>query len=234
MIIEICANSFESAKAAAEGGAHRIELCTQLAVGGLTPSHQLIEKVITELNIPVHALIRPRKGNFCYTEEEIITMINDIKFCKNAGCQGVVSGALTPENKIDIAATKRLINASKGLDFTFHRAFDCTDNAFESLEILKSLKIKRILSSGQKSTAFDGLSLLKELNQLSQGKIEIMPGSGINLKNAERFKKNGFKSIHLSATNQQKTSSSSFFEGGAEGVSDVNTIRKIIELVTKN
>ncbi len=234
MIVEICANSFESAKAADQGGAHRIELCTQLAVGGLTPSHQLIEKVITELNIPVHVLIRPRKGNFCYSEDEINVMINDIDFCKKAGCKGVVSGVLTSENKIDIAATKRLINASKGLDFTFHRAFDCTDNAFEALEDLKTLKIKRILSSGQKSTAFEGLTLLKEINQLSQGEIEIMPGSGINVKNAASFKKTGFKSIHLSATPQQKTNSSSFFEGGTEGVSDVTTIRNIIELVSKN
>lgn len=232
MIVEICANSFESAKAAQNGGAHRIELCTQLALGGLTPSHELIEKVISELTIPIHVLIRPRKGNFCYIEDEINTMINDIEFCKKIGCAGVVSGVLTLENKIDTTATKRLINASKGMDFTFHRAFDCTENPIESLEQLIDLKIKRILSSGLKQTAFEGLSLLTEMKKLSKGKIEIMPGSGINTENAFQFKENGFESIHLSATQQQKKKSTSFFEGGTEGVSDVNIIREVIKLVS--
>tara|TARA_B100000809_G_C15133426_1_gene529463 strand:+ start:359 stop:1063 length:705 start_codon:yes stop_codon:yes gene_type:complete len=234
MIVEICANSFESALAAEKGGAHRMELCTQLAVGGLTPSHQLIKKVITELSIPVHVLIRPRKGDFYYSEDELTTMINDIEFCNNIGCQGVVSGVLTSENKINISATKRLINAAKGMDFTFHRAFDCTENAIESLEQLIDLKIKRVLSSGQKQTAFKGLSLLKEMNKLSNGKIEIMPGSGINTENARYFKDHGFCSIHLSATLQQKEKPTSFFEGGTEGVSDLKTIKKIIALVATN
>ena len=232
MIVEICANSFESALAAEKGGAHRMELCTQLALGGITPSHQLIKKVITELSIPVHVLIRPRKGDFCYSEPEINTMISDIEFCKKTGCQGVVSGVLTSENRINIVATKRLINAAKGMDFTFHRAFDCTENAIESLEQLIDIKIKRVLSSGQKQSAFEGISLLKVMNKLSNGKIEIMPGSGINIENARDFKDQGFSSIHLSATLQQKEKSISFFEGGTEGVSDLKTIKRIIELVS--
>ena len=234
MIVEICANSFESALAAEKGGAHRIELCTQLAFGGLTPSHQLIKKVIAELNIPVHVLIRPRKGSFCYTEFELNKMISTINFCKNTGCQGVVSGVLTSENRINITATKRLINAAKEMDFTFHRAFDCTENAIESLEQLIDLKIKRVLSSGQKQTAYEGLSLLNKMNILSNGKIEIMPGSGINTKNARCFKDQGFCSIHLSATLQQKEKHPSFFEGGTESISDLKTIKKIIELVATN
>ena len=234
MIVEICANSFESALAAEKGGAHRIELCTQLAFGGLTPSHQLIKKVIAELNIPVHVLIRPRKGSFCYTEFELNKMISTINFCKNTGCQGVVSGVLTSENRINISATKRLINAAKEMDFTFHRAFDCTENAIESLEQLIDLKIKRVLSSGQKQTAYEGLSLLNKMNILSNGKIEIMPGSGINTKNARCFKDQGFCSIHLSATLQQKEKHPSFFEGGTESISDLKTIKKIIELVATN
>ena len=234
MIVEICANSFESALAAEKGGAHRIELCTQLAFGGLTPSHQLIKKVIAELNIPVHVLIRPRKGSFCYTEFELNKMISTINFCKNTGCQGVVSGVLTSGNRINISATKRLISAAKGMDFTFHRAFDCAENAIESLEQLIDLKIKRVLSSGQKQTAYEGLSLLNKMNILSNGKIEIMPGSGINTKNARCFKDQGFCSIHLSATLQQKEKHPSFFEGGTESISDLKTIKKIIELVATN
>ena len=220
--------------AAEKGGAHRIELCSQLAFGGLTPSRQLIKKVIAELNIPVHVLIRPRKGSFCYSEDELNSMIRDIEFCKSIGCQGVVCGVLTSENKINVAATKRLIYAAKDVDFTFHRAFDCTENALDSLKQLIDLKIKRVLSSGQKQTAYNGLALLQEMNELSNGKIEIMPGSGINLENALCFKDQGFSSIHLSATLQKKENSTSFFEGGTESISDLKTIKQIIELVAIN
>ena len=105
MIVEICANSFESAVAAQNGGADRIELCTQLAVGGLTPSRHLIKKVVSELSIPVHVLIRPRKGNFCYSKKELNIMKNDIEFCKYLGCSGVVSGVLRSDLTIDLIAT---------------------------------------------------------------------------------------------------------------------------------
>lgn len=232
MIVEICANSFDSAKAAQDGGANRIELCTQLAVGGLTPSYSLIEKVKNELAIPIHVLIRPRKGDFCYTEQELNSMINDINFCKKIGCQGVVSGVLTTDLKIDLIAIQQLIKAANGMDFTFHRAFDCVNDPLKSLEQLIDLKIKRILSSGQKQTAFEGLSLLTEMKKLSKGKVEIMPGSGINTENAIYFKENGVESIHLSATHQKKEKSTSFFEGGTEGVSDVNIIKEVIEIVS--
>jgi len=234
MIVEICANSFESAEAAQNGGANRIELCTQLAHGGLTPSHELIEKVITELSIPVHVLIRPRKGDFCYSVDEINTMIDDIEFCKKIGCEGVVSGILTTDSKIDILSTKRLIEASKGMDFTFHRAFDCAENPIESLEQIIEFKIKRVLSSGQMPTAVEGMSLLSEMKKLSNGKVEIMPGSGVNTENALFFKDEGFCSIHLSATIQPKEKTTSFFEGGVEGVSDINTIEEVVKLVSPN
>ena len=112
MIIEICANSYESAKAAMEGGASRIELCTNLSVGGLTPSRKLIRKVITELNIAVHVLIRPRGGNFVYSEDEIETMLDVIGFCKKTGCSGIVSGILTSENTIDEKAGFEMIHFS--------------------------------------------------------------------------------------------------------------------------
>lgn len=232
MIVEICANFFESAMAAQKGGAHRIELCTQLAVGGLTPSKKLIEKVISELTIPTHVLIRPRKGDFCYTEDEISNMINDIEFCKKIGCSGVVSGVLQSDLSLDLIATQQLIEAANGIDFTFHRAFDCVQDPLKSLEQLVELKVKRILSSGQKANAIDGITLLSEMKRIANRKVEIMPGSGINLGNAKRFKDVGFHSIHLSATQQQKKKSTSFFEGGSEGVSDEKTIRNIVTLVS--
>ncbi len=232
MIVEICANSFESAVAAQRGGADRIELCTQLAVGGLTPSRHLIKKVVSKLSIPIHVLIRPRKGDFCYSKKELNIMKNDIEFCKYLGCSGVVSGVLRSDLTIDLIAIKQLIEAADGLDFTFHRAFDCVKDPLVSLEKLIDLKIKRVLSSGLKPIAIEGISLLSDMNKLANQQIEIMPGSGINLGNVLRFKNKGFTSIHLSATQQPEKKSASFFEGGTEGVSDEKTIRKIKSLVS--
>ena len=232
MIVEICANSFESAIAAQNGGANRVELCRQLAIGGLTPTHQLIKKVMPELSIPIHVLIRPRKGNFCYSKEELNIMKNDIEFCKNIGCSGVVSGVLDSNLTINLIATQQLIETANGIDFTFHRAFDCVKDPLLALENLIDLKIKRVLSSGLKPSAIEGISLLAEMNKIANQQIEIMPGSGINLDNVLQFKNKGFTSIHLSATQQPEKKSASFFEGGTEGVSDEKTIRKIMSLVS--
>lgn len=240
MIIEICANSFESAQAAQFAEASRIEFCTELSVGGLTPSHGLIEKVVSELNIPTHVLIRPRSGNFTYSEDEVDVMLRDIAFCKKMGCAGIVSGFLTSENKIDSNKTKQLIDASTGMEFTFHRAFDWVENPIVELQKLIDLKVNRLLSSGQKPTAIEGISLLKELQNLSKGKLEIMPGGGINLENALKFKEAGFKSIHLSATTKNQVllqkpkvsmHSEVFFEEGIVATSNKETIQKIIQLL---
>lgn len=240
MILEICANSFESAQAAQLAGANRIELCTELSVGGLTPSHGLIEKVVSELNIPTHVLIRPRSGNFTYYEEEFDVMLRDIAFCKKLGCAGIVSGFLTSESKIDLNRTKQLIDASEGMEFTFHRAFDWVENPIDELQKLIDLKVNRLLSSGQKHTAIEGISLLKELQNHSKGKIEIMPGGGINLENALKFKETWFNSIHLSATTKKQVllqkskvsmHSEVFFEEGIIATSDKETIQNIITLL---
>jgi|TARA_R110000822_G_scaffold246507_2_gene374762 copper homeostasis protein len=240
MIIEICANSFESAQAAQLAGADRIELCTELSVGGLTPSQGLIEKVISELNIPTHVLIRPRSGNFTYSEEEVDVMLRDIAFCKKIGCAGIVSGFLTSENKIESEKTQQLIETSDGMEFTFHRAFDWVENPLEELQKLIDLKVNRLLSSGQKPTAIEGISLLKDLQKHAKDKIEIMPGGGIKIENALKFKEANFKSIHFSATTkkqvlQQKPNvsmhSEAFFEEGIVATSNKETIQKIKQLL---
>ena len=173
MIVEICANSFESAIAAQNGGANRIELCTQLAVGGLTPTHQLIKKVMPELSIPVHVLVRPRKGNFCYSKEELNIMKNDIEFCKSIGCSGVVSGILKSDLTIDLIATKQLIEVANGIDFTFHRAFDCVKDPLKSLKHLIDLKVKRVLSSELKPNAIIGTSSLRREFQIKKIRNDI-------------------------------------------------------------
>lgn len=205
MKVEICANSYESARAAQSGGADRIELCSALALGGLTPSYGLIKKVLSDLEIPVHVLVRPRSGNFTYTEEELEVMLQDIHFCKAAGCGGIVSGALKQDASIDLDTTEKLVAAAQGLHFTFHRAFDWCENPHTALEDLQKLEVQRVLTSGQEQKAVDGIELLKKLKDLGRGSIEIMPGSGISVKNILDFKQAGFSSVHLSASEKIST-----------------------------
>jgi copper homeostasis protein len=234
MIIEICANSFESAKAAQDGGANRIELCSDLSVGGLTPSHDLIKKVIEKLNIPVHVLIRPRDGDFAYSKKELETMLSDIEFCKKLGCSGIVSGILTSENTIDEKATRQLIEASYGMEFTFHRAFDCGVEVERSIKLLIDLGVTRLLSSGQQNKAIDGIKLLNTIKLLSKDQLQIMPGSGINVENALAFKEVGFEAIHFSATKKASVSKtdSGFFAKDVIGTSDQREIERIIKIVS--
>lgn len=242
MKVEICANSFESAKAAQDAGADRIELCTELSVGGLTPSLGLIEKTIIDLDIPIHVLIRPRSGNFTYSEEEFDVMLRDIAFCSEIGCAGIVSGVLNHEPQIDIKRTAELIKACKGMEFTFHRAFDWVEDPIEEIQKLLDLRATRLLSSGLKSSAIEGISLLKQLKDTSEGKLEIMPGGGINLENVLTFREFGFKSVHLSATHKNQTlarkpnvsmHSNALFEEGVVATSHQETIQKIIQLTSQ-
>ena len=241
MIIEICANSFASAKAAQDAGADRIELCTQLSVGGLTPSHGLIKKVISELNIETHVLIRPRSGNFTYSTDELDVMAKDIAYCKEIGCAGVVTGILTPQNNIDTETTQKLVEIAKGIDFTFHRAFDWTQKPLEAISKLQQMGVTRILSSGQQPKAIDGIGLLKQLKKVSGNTLQLMPGSGINAQNILAFKEAGFQMVHFSATEKRQVlsqkpivsmHSDSFFEEGILAVSNKDKIIEIIKLVS--
>ena len=235
MIIEICANSFASAKAAQDAGAHRVELCTQLSVGGLTPSYGCIEKVVKELDIAVHVLVRPRAGNFNYTHQELDIIKRDIAFCHSIGCAGVVSGALNSHNQVDIQATKELVEASKNVEFTFHRAFDMAQDPYKALQDLENLGVTRILSSGQMRKAIDGIQLLKKLKNKTKI-LQIMPGSGINKTNILSFKEAGFDMVHFSALKNLPTETTNpgvSFSQGMEGSSDKQTIAEIIALVAQ-
>ena len=233
MIIEICANGFESATVAQNAGAHRIELCTHLSVGGLTPAYDEIEKVVSKLTIPVHVLIRPRSGDFCYSESELAEMLRAIAYCKQLGCAGVVSGSLTSEGKIDTAATKRLIAASEGMEFTFHRAFDVCTDWEHGFHFLLAEGVTRLLSSGQQSQAIDGIELLKKLKDRAQNKLQIMPGGGVNAQNVVAFKEAGFEMIHFSATqkNTDVAKEGGMFSTETIGHSNQLVIEKIIELL---
>ncbi|WP_243473139.1 copper homeostasis protein CutC [Winogradskyella sp. MH6] len=204
MKLEICANSYQSAKNAQEAGAHRIELCQELSVGGITSSFGLLKKVIEELDVPVFVMIRPRSGNFVYSDDEFQIMKTDIRLCKDLGCKGIVSGVLKPDNTLDEERTKILIDLAKPLSFTFHRAFDEVKNPKEALLQLIELSANRVLTSGQKATAEEGLELLKELNVLAENRITILAGGGITSKNVNLFKEAGLTEIHASASSTKK------------------------------
>jgi copper homeostasis protein len=203
MLLEICASSYQSAVNAQNAGADRIELCSELALGGITPSYGLLKNVMQNLSIAVHVLIRPRSGNFTYSDEEFAIMKADIKLCKELGCQGIVSGVLNANNTVDIQRTKELIALSKPLEFTFHRAFDWIENSFEALEKLINAGATRVLTSGKSTTATEGMEHLKSLVQKANNKLIILPAGGINAENAMVFKEAGFKEIHCSASTIQ-------------------------------
>ncbi len=200
MLLEICANSYQSAKNAQEAGAHRIELCQELSVGGLTPSYGLLKQVTRDLKIPVFVLIRPRGGNFAYSNDEFEIMKQDIQLCKDIGCHGIVSGVLNEDKTIDLERTQQLVKLSRPLAFTFHRAFDEVVNLKEALEQLIEMGVERVLTSGQEQSAELGIKLLQELNALSKERITILAGGGISSENAVKFKAIGLKEIHASAS----------------------------------
>ena len=194
MIIEVCVESYEYALKAEKAGADRIELCKDLHLDGITPDYESVKRAIDNLNIPVFVLIRPREGDFNYSNEEFELMKKDIVKFKEMGCKGIVSGILNDDKTIDIERTKELVELSKPLEFTFHRAFDFVTDPIKELEKLIQLGVDRVLTSGQKDNAIEGLELLKEFKNISKNRIKIMPGSGINKSNIVNFK--SFEEIH--------------------------------------
>ena len=199
MIIEVCAESYEYAVKAEKAGADRIELCKDLHLDGLTPDYESAKRTIDTLNIPVFILIRPREGDFIYSNEEFELIKQDILKFKEMGCKGIVSGILNSNNSIDIKRTKELVELSKPLEFTFHRAFDVVYDPLNEIENLIEIGVDRILTSGQKDKAIEGLELLKEFKNISKNRIKIIPGSGINKSNIVNFE--SFQEIHGSFKN---------------------------------
>lgn len=199
MQLEICCYSLESCITAQRANAHRIELCGGLFEGGTTPSAGLIKLAVQAVDIPVYPIIRPRGGDFVYSETELLVMEEDIKQAKALGARGVVLGILHPNGTINIEQTKRLVEIAKPLGVTFHRAFDMTANASAALEAIITTGCERILTSGQANYAIDGVELLKELVTQANGRIEIMAGSGVGIANAEKLIKTGVNALHLSA-----------------------------------
>ena len=198
-LLEVCANSLDSAIQAQKGGAHRIELCSALELGGLTPSVATIELTRQHLEIPVFVLIRPRAGDFCYSLEEWQVILRNIHLAKNLGVDGIVCGALKADGHIDIERTKELIAASRPLPFTFHRAFDRCPDPLLGLQQLMELGVDRVLSSGQESSAMAGRSVLKEMVAYAGSRIMILGGAGINSQNVKQLiVETGLREVHLS------------------------------------
>lgn len=200
-IIEICANSAQSCVEAEMGGASRVELCAGIPEGGTTPSYGEIKtaQALTS-TIDINVIIRPRGGDFLYTEAEVEAMLLDIELCKQLGVHGVVFGCLTSEGDIDVPLMRRLIEAAKPLSITCHRAFDVCRDPFAALEQLIELGCDRILTSGQQSTAEKGIPLLKQLVEKAGERIIIMPGCGVREGNIARIEaETGAREFHTSA-----------------------------------
>lgn len=198
--LEVCCADIESVIAAKEAGADRIELCTGLEVGGLTPSIGLIKKAVEIFGAGVMVLIRERAGDFNYSPSEIEVMGDDIEAAINEGATGVVIGALTADGELDLKALGQLMLKTSGVEVTFHRAFDELKDPMKALEQIIEVGCHRILTSGQKPTAEEGIPLLRELIKVAGDRIIILPGSGINDENVDKIlKETGCKEIHGSA-----------------------------------
>jgi copper homeostasis protein len=180
LILEIAANSVASALAAQQGGADRIELVSALELGGLTPSHATIALARERLRIPIYVLIRPRAGDFLYTDLECETMQRDIEACKALGCDGIVIGALDADGNVDVARCRALIAAAGSLGVTFHRAFDLTRDPHQALEDVIALGCERVLTSGARASAIQGVNLIAKLVTQAADRLAVMPGAAID------------------------------------------------------
>lgn len=240
LTFEACIANIESAVAAENAGADRIELCNVLGAGGITPSYGIIEKVRKLISIPIHVLIRPREGDFLYSTHEFESMIRDVEVCRELGVDGIVTGILKDNGNVDLERCKVLFTKAQPLSITFHRAFDLTADAFTSMEEIIQLGCNRILTSGQRATAIHGASLISGLIKQANGRIIVMPGGGINEQNISSLrKKTGANEFHLSARminpsnmlyrNEFVTMSGEEADEYSHDILDMNMFRKVKE-----
>ncbi|XP_068404455.1 copper homeostasis protein cutC homolog isoform X3 [Eschrichtius robustus] len=199
-LMEVCVDSVESAVNAERGGADRIELCSGLVEGGTTPSMGVLQVVKQYVQIPVFVMIRPRGGDFLYSDREVEVMKADIRLAKLYGADGLVFGALTEDGHIDKELCMSLVAICRPLPVTFHRAFDMVHDPMAALETLLTLGFERVLTSGCDSSALEGLPLIKRLIDQAKGRIVVMPGGGITDRNLQRILEgSGATEFHCSA-----------------------------------
>ena len=198
--LELCTENVAGVIAAGEAGAHRVELCSALAEGGVTPSLGLFRQAQMRSKLPIHVLVRPRAGDFCYGGLELGVMLDDVAQFRAAGAAGLVFGALTPDGALDLPAMKRLMAAAEPLPVTFHRAFDVCREPLKVLEQLIALGVARLLTSGQEPNALAGIPLLKTLTEQAGDRLVVMAGGGVRAANAARIvRETGVSELHFSA-----------------------------------
>ena len=215
--VEICAEGITSALASGRGGADRVELCENLAVGGVTPGAGSIAVASERLAIPVHVLIRPRGGDFVYSDDELLTMKRDVQAAKTLGASGVVLGVLDGAGGVDLERLAWLAEAARPLSVTFHKAFDDARDPFEALDALISLGVDRVLTSGQAPTAMEGLKTLVELTHRAAARIAVMAGGSITLAQVRPILEAGVREIHLGSA------------ACREGLTDAGLVRRIVD-----
>lgn len=197
--VEVCVDSIVSALTAQTCGAWRVEFCNNMSEGGITPSVGQIVEIRKKLNIKLNVIIRPRGGDFVYTEEEFSAMCYDVKMCGENRCDGVVIGILTPNGRVDMVRCRVLVDIARAynMSVTFHRAFDVSENLEEALEDVVALGCDRLLTSGGKATAEEGIEVLAKLMRQAARRIIVMPGSGITPENvAKVITTTGCREIH--------------------------------------
>lgn len=217
-VLEICAGDLESVAAAAAGGADRVELCSALPLGGITPSEGFIREALAVEGLKCHVLIRPREGDFIYTPAETRAMIADIETAARCGAHGVVVGALLPDGSVDTEVCSRLVDRAKdlGLSVTFHRAFDLVTDYEEALETVIALGADRLLTSGLAATAAEGARAIGRLFSQAAGRISLIAASGVNSLNAaEILRVSGCREIHASARHKVVSPMAANASGGA-------------------
>lgn len=182
-LIEIATTDYAGTEAAINGGADRIELCTALSEGGLTPSFGLIKQCTEKFTIPIFPIIRPRSGDFLYSDDEYRIIKNEVALCKELGCNGIVIGFLKKDGRVDKKITAKIVEKAYPMEVSFHRAFDRCADPYQGLEDIIDAGCQRILTSGQQLTAVEGAELIKNLIVAADNRIIIMPGSGVRKEN---------------------------------------------------
>jgi len=205
-IIEICLEDVSSILAAQKGGADRVELCSDLFEGGLTPSIGTVRYAKSVASIPINCMIRPRGGDFCYSDVEFQVMKEDVRAFKEAGVNGVVFGILTPDGNVDMERSKEIIDLARPLSVTFHRAFDMAKDPYRALEDLIELGVDRVLTSGQEASVMEGIDMLADLVKLAGERIIVMPGCGISERNFKKVQaKVGAKEYHVHLPREERS-----------------------------
>lgn len=238
-ILEVCANSVQSAINAQIAGAKRIELCENLFIGGTTPSYGCIKTTREKVDIAINVLIRPRIGDFLYSDIEFEQIKYDILVTKQLGVNGIVCGILLQNGEVDVERTAELVELSKPLTFTFHRAFDFTPDPNKALEDIIKTGATHILTSGQKNKAADSVDLLCELVKKAANRIVIMPGSGVNAETIKSIVNTRAKEFHMSGVKdveskmiyrkENLTLNGNSLPDYINQISDVESIKKVVE-----